>query len=953
MCAVGSLNSKTERKKSVFPPSRRQKDREVEKRNEGGRRERETRDERERERERERAMTTRVGDEGGGSGATTTTATTTTSASVGLRSLGLAPLSGRLSKLGAEVKQERLALLASLVRKLTPFDQGDENFDIALDFALYNVEHHAFLDTDPHAVEDLYRQLERRLELNSCLEKKKVLVETKTKVLEAQTVSLTRDANHRIVSLLYWLAGNPINAPTTAHANALTVSRPAGEETEGEDGTVGIEAEEEERNKWSMQEEIDLCESSSSLSDWESEDDTSQGLRLGSSAQVDETAAGESETEQVPQSRYAGEVAQSSPVSRNTGALEEIKPKLDESETYLVRKFMLMLRGLAAGGGKGRGTSVMEAEASVSQAASASQHESTFLKSTRHTVSDLSRRVDSLQSTLATCGDGDGTEAPTLSAFFASMRSKLDSYFSWLLNMEKIILAGNSVTLLEFTQELEMELHKVNYLEFVLEQVLGSFHRSDGAHVIASNVLTKLQFVWFNSDLDVAFNTFNSTSFAFDIFKATVQPYLRYLALYLTEGRVFDPHGEFFIQVAKDVNVGSNSFWSEGHRMRYDHGKECVAAPSFLLAVAERILLSGKALNLLNKEGIRERQGLLIPLLEGHSLKCSNSFADVENKENVPKSARKIAIEEFRANFRKPKETLKLPQMDSSKHNLLRALFREEVNFEFRKVSNHVEGETDSCFCPPQEHLDSCVTFPIKDYCQTVEEELLQSINLADHLSTFMKHLKSSSMLQSFDGGGMGEGEDNVYSINYKVTWPLSLLVTKEALSKYELFFRRLFEFKGLERQLAHSWQEQQLLRQQRLDATETSLRECLLGKEMLHFVNNYLTFMTFETLDSKWEVLQTKVRSARAIQEAIREHENFIDSVICSCHLLDSAPSALIDEIGCTCLSYGQLILGGPDRKFSDVAELGDKFHKLLKELIGSSIELLPSFLSTEKVAL
>lgn len=47
--------------------------------------------------------------------------------------------------------------------------------------------------------------------------------------------------------------------------------------------------------------------------------------------------------------------------------------------------------------------------------------------------------------------------------------------------------------------------------------------------------------------------------------------------------------------------------------------------------------------------------------------------------------------------------------------------------------------------------------------------------------------------------------------ISVQVPWPLSLVVSRRALTKYQLIFRHLFHFKHVERQLCMTWQAHQV----------------------------------------------------------------------------------------------------------------------------------------------
>ena len=49
------------------------------------------------------------------------------------------------------------------------------------------------------------------------------------------------------------------------------------------------------------------------------------------------------------------------------------------------------------------------------------------------------------------------------------------------------------------------------------------------------------------------------------------------------------------------------------------------------------------------------------------------------------------------------------------------------------------------------------------------------------------------------------------YGFVFQVQWPLSIVISKKALSKYQLIFRFLFHCKHVERQLCGAWQIHQV----------------------------------------------------------------------------------------------------------------------------------------------
>lgn len=49
-----------------------------------------------------------------------------------------------------------------------------------------------------------------------------------------------------------------------------------------------------------------------------------------------------------------------------------------------------------------------------------------------------------------------------------------------------------------------------------------------------------------------------------------------------------------------------------------------------------------------------------------------------------------------------------------------------------------------------------------------------------------------------------------MFLLNFKVEWPLSLVVSKLQLLQYQLIFKHLFGLKFIERELANAWQQLQ-----------------------------------------------------------------------------------------------------------------------------------------------
>jgi gamma-tubulin complex component 2 len=136
-------------------------------------------------------------------------------------------------------------------------------------------------------------------------------------------------------------------------------------------------------------------------------------------------------------------------------------------------------------------------------------------------------------------------------------------------------------------------------------------------------------------------------------------------------------------------------------------------------------------------------------------------------------------------------------------------------------------------------------------------------------------------------GGGAGGGGAatervltgmETFTLDYKVSWPLSLVISRRALTKYQLVFRHLFHCKHVERQLAATWQLHQATR--RVSGMGGRLgRAYCLCQRMLHFLQNFMYYMTVEVIEPNWATMDAAIRDARTLDDVIDAHDRFLDA--------------------------------------------------------------------------
>ena len=189
----------------------------------------------------------------------------------------------------------------------------------------------------------------------------------------------------------------------------------------------------------------------------------------------------------------------------------------------------------------------------------------------------------------------------------------------------------------------------------------------------------------------------------------------------------------------------------------------------------------------------------------------------------------------------------------------------------------------------------------------------------------------------------------DAFTFEYEVSWPLSLLLSKHAITKYQLLFRHLFHCKHVERQLSSSWLSQQEAKQ--LLGISSSLTAAFgLRQRMLHFLFNIQHYMMFEVratlfllprerhssspaherrranahspfllslthppphrhslqvIEPNFHILTQKLRAASSFDALLTHHGEFLDASLRECMLRDAVLLKLLAKLLTICVIF------------------------------------------------
>jgi gamma-tubulin complex component 2 len=369
------------------------------------------------------------------------------------------------------------------------------------------------------------------------------------------------------------------------------------------------------------------------------------------------------------------------------------------------------------------------------------------------------------------------------------------------------------------------------------------------------------------------------------------RPYMRMLNEWLHHGNVRDPHNEFLIKEQKSIRREgleqdyTDEYWEKRYTIRAD------LVPPQLEAVKERVLLAGKYLNV-----VRECGG--IDNVKDRDLDAEtgvpHTFDDPRFAENVSQAyafANRSLMNLLLTTHGLPSRLRSLKHYFFLDRSDFFSYFLELTHSELKKSAKNVNVSKLQSLLDIVLRQPGSVAAedPYKEDVRVVMNDvgltgwLMRVVNVqgmdadATSLSTYTPAAPTG-------GGGEGEKDISGYealTLDYAVPFPLSLVVSRVTLTRYQLLFRYLLSLRHLESLLTNSWTEhiksptwrrQQQGKTQSKEARrveEWKRRAWCLRSRMLCFVQQLLYFCTSEVIEPNWVAFMSRLSHSKESQEA------------------------------------------------------------------------------------
>ena len=380
-------------------------------------------------------------------------------------------------------------------------------------------------------------------------------------------------------------------------------------------------------------------------------------------------------------------------------------------------------------------------------------------------------------------------------------------------------------------------------------------------------------------------------------------PYLEMLEKWIYKGEIMDNYGEFLVEerekFSKDklLDEYNDQYWES----RYTLCRERI--PVYLEQMADKILSTGKYLNVVHEcgkkvsfPGAREivydymKQEYIHQIEEAHSYASQLLLDLLMQEHNLAAHLRSVKAYfllndgDFLLNFMDLTENeMKMPMVDIIP-NRLEALLELAIRTSI--------SEND----------------PYKDDLKVV----LLNYDLITQLVRILSiDTVEENFVKSLDPTELNLTGLESFALDYTVHWPLSLVISRKSLTKYQMLFRHLFYCKHVERHLSTVWLKFKGLKKDFIHSKHWFVQAMTILQKMLHFIQNFEYYMIFEVLEPNWMNLERKLKIAKNVDEVLDSHTDFLRQCLQDCLLTNTDMLRILSKLLMLCVSFSNFMSG------------------------------------------
>ncbi|TVY36122.1 Spindle pole body component [Lachnellula subtilissima] len=399
------------------------------------------------------------------------------------------------------------------------------------------------------------------------------------------------------------------------------------------------------------------------------------------------------------------------------------------------------------------------------------------------------------------------------------------------------------------------------------------------------------------------------------------RPYMMMLNEWLHHGSIKDPHAEFLVREQKSIRRErleedyTDEYWERRYTIR-DHD-----VPPQLEGVKDKVLLAGKYLNV-----VRECGGVDV---SKDVTDVPRSFDDnrfLDNVNNAYRHANESLLQLLLTTHALPARLRSLKHyffLDRSEFfSSFLELGNSELSKPVKKVNtNKLQSLLDIVLRQPG---SVAAQDPFKEdiKIEMNEVSLTNSLTRVVNISGIEQgeSLQTPATAQPSNESDKGAIGFTSLQLDYSVPFPVSLVVSRKTVWRYQALFRYLLSLRYLETQLLTSWQTHNRAASWSHKSSNKEIellkrRVFTLRARMLVFVQQLLYFCTAEVIEPNWQALMARLNAkedgkggpppVRTVDELMQDHVDFLDTCLKECMLTNSRLLRVHSKLMQTCTLF------------------------------------------------
>ena len=377
---------------------------------------------------------------------------------------------------------------------------------------------------------------------------------------------------------------------------------------------------------------------------------------------------------------------------------------------------------------------------------------------------------------------------------------------------------------------------------------------------------------------------------------------------WLHHGSIKDPHAEFLVREQKSIRRErleedyTDEYWERRYTIRDQD------VPPQLEGVKDKVLLAGKYLNV-----VRECGGVDVSKVVADVPKSFDDNRFLENVNSAYAHANQSLLKLLLTTHALPARLRSLKHYFFLDRSDFFTYFLELSASELRKPVKNVNTSK------LQSLLDLVLRQPGSVAAQDPFKEDIKvemnEISLTNSLTRVVnisgieqgETLQTPATQPNNDSDKAAVGFTSL-QLDYSVPFPVSLVISRKTVWRYQALFRYLLSLRYLEQQLVACWQTHNRAASWSHKSSNKEMelwkrRVFTLRARMLVFVQQLLYFCTAEVIEPNWQSLMARINATedgkdtkggatpvRTVDELMQDHVDFLDTCLKECMLTNSS---------------------------------------------------------------